>query len=104
VGHLRSGSCFGNCWAKPSRIRASAYNWELYDVTKDWTQYNDVAATNRDKLKEMQRLLGTELATYNLEVKFQCVFAGGQRLRPLPTHAFEVKQVPDEHQFALQQI
>lgn len=36
---------------------ANAYPWELYDVTKDWTQYNDVAAANPAKLKEMQQLL-----------------------------------------------
>jgi arylsulfatase A-like enzyme len=45
---------------------ANAYQWELYDVTKDWTQYNDVAAANPAKLKEMQQLLWTELAKYQV--------------------------------------
>jgi len=45
---------------------ANAYQWELYDVTKDWTQYNDVAADNPAKLKEMQQLLWTELAKYQV--------------------------------------
>ena len=45
---------------------ANACQWELYDVTKDWTQYNDVAATNPAKLKEMQQLLWTELAKYQV--------------------------------------
>jgi hypothetical protein len=26
---------------------ANAYKWELYDVTRDWTQNDDVAAANR---------------------------------------------------------
>jgi hypothetical protein len=45
---------------------ANAYQWELYGVTKDWTQYNDVAAANPAKLKEMQQLLWTELAKYQV--------------------------------------
>jgi arylsulfatase A-like enzyme len=32
------------------------YPWELYDLTKDWTQYEDVAAKHPGKLKEMQDL------------------------------------------------
>jgi arylsulfatase A-like enzyme len=28
---------------------ANASQWELYDFTKDWTQYNDVAAANPDR-------------------------------------------------------
>jgi arylsulfatase A-like enzyme len=30
--------------------------WELYDLSKDWTQSTDVAAQNPDKLKELQAL------------------------------------------------
>ncbi len=41
---------------------ANAYEWELYDVRKDWTQNNNVAAANPAKLKEMQQLLWAELA------------------------------------------
>jgi len=40
---------------------ANAYEWELYDVSKDWTQNNNVAAANPAKLKEMQQLLWAEL-------------------------------------------
>src|SRR5208283_560351 len=32
------------------------YEWELYDVTKDYSQANDLAANMPDKLKEMQDL------------------------------------------------
>jgi arylsulfatase A-like enzyme len=43
---------------------ANAYNWELYDLTKDWTQDNDLAQSNPDKLRQMQELLWVELAKY----------------------------------------
>jgi arylsulfatase A-like enzyme len=43
---------------------ANAYQWELYDVNKDWTQDHDVAAASPDKLKEMQERLWAELAKY----------------------------------------
>ena len=45
---------------------ANAYKWELYDVTKDWTQNDDVAAANPGKLREMQQVLWTELAKYQV--------------------------------------
>jgi arylsulfatase len=45
---------------------ANAYEWELYDVSKDWTQYNNVAASNPAKLKEMQELLWSELTRYQV--------------------------------------
>src|SRR5213594_2118425 len=45
---------------------ANAYQWELYDVAKDWTQNNNVAAADPEKMKEMQQLLWVELAKYNV--------------------------------------
>ena len=33
--------------------------WELYDITKDWTQFDDVAASNPAKLKEARMLSRT---------------------------------------------
>src|SRR5213594_1755528 len=44
----------------------NAYQWELYDVAKDWTQNNNVAAADPEKMKEMQQLLWVELAKYNV--------------------------------------
>lgn len=43
---------------------ATAYKWELYDLTKDWTQDNDLASSNPAKLRELQELLWTELANH----------------------------------------
>ncbi|HTY41465.1 MAG TPA: arylsulfatase [Thermoanaerobaculia bacterium] len=40
--------------------------WELYDVTKDWTQSDDVAAKNPEKLKEMKELFLSEAKKYQV--------------------------------------
>jgi arylsulfatase A-like enzyme len=40
----------------PPKVDVLDYPWELYDLTKDWTQYEDVAAKHPGKLKEMQDL------------------------------------------------
>ena len=42
------------------------YPWELYDLTKDWTQYEDVAAKYPAKLKEMQDLFWKEADKYQV--------------------------------------
>ncbi|MBV8321550.1 MAG: sulfatase-like hydrolase/transferase, partial [Hyphomicrobiales bacterium] len=42
------------------------YPWELYDLTKDWTQFEDVAAKYPDKLKELQALFVEEARKYNV--------------------------------------
>lgn len=40
--------------------------WELYDLTKDWSQANDLAAQYPDKVKEMAALFLTEARKYNV--------------------------------------
>jgi arylsulfatase A-like enzyme len=42
------------------------YNWELYHLTDDYSQNNDLAAKMPDKLKEMQALFLTEAAKYQV--------------------------------------
>ena len=44
----------------------AAYSWELYDLHNDWTQYEDVAAKNPAKLKEMQNLFWVEANKYQV--------------------------------------
>lgn len=44
----------------------NAYQWELYDVSKDWTQNHDLAASHPGKLKEMQDLFLLEAAKYQV--------------------------------------
>ena len=40
--------------------------WELYDLTKDWTQSNDIAASNPAKVKQMKELFLTEAKKYQV--------------------------------------
>jgi arylsulfatase A-like enzyme len=40
--------------------------WELYDLTKDWTQFDDVAAKNPEKLTELKDLFLTEAKKYQV--------------------------------------
>jgi arylsulfatase A-like enzyme len=42
------------------------YKWELYNVAKDYSENNDLAAQQPDKLKEMQALFLTEAAKYQV--------------------------------------
>ena len=35
---------------------SSDYKWELYNLTEDYSQFNDLAAKMPEKLKEMQAL------------------------------------------------
>ncbi|WP_442868577.1 hypothetical protein [Bradyrhizobium sp. CCBAU 51745] len=42
------------------------YPWELYDLRNDWTQAEDVAAKNPDKLKELQALFWKEAEKYQV--------------------------------------
>lgn len=45
---------------------STAYKFELYDVTHDWTQNNDLAAKNPKKLQEMKDLMFGEFAKYQV--------------------------------------
>jgi arylsulfatase A-like enzyme len=42
------------------------YNWELYHLTDDYSQNNDLATKMPDKLKEMQALFMSEAAKYQV--------------------------------------
>ena len=42
------------------------YKWELYNLTEDYSQANDLAAKMPDKLKEMQALFAQEAKKYNV--------------------------------------
>jgi arylsulfatase len=45
---------------------ANGYQWELYDLTKDWTQNHDLAAAQPQKLKQMQDLFWKEAARHQV--------------------------------------
>ena len=42
------------------------YKWELYNIAQDYSESNDLAASNPDKLKEMQALFLTEAGKYQV--------------------------------------
>ncbi len=42
------------------------YPWELYDLGKDWTQYENVAKKHPEKLKELQDLFWKEAEKYQV--------------------------------------
>jgi len=52
--------------ATPNPDVMNSYKWELYDLTKDWTQDNDLAASNPAKLNEMQELFMVEATKYQV--------------------------------------
>ncbi len=45
---------------------ANSAEWELYDISTDWTQNNDVAAGNPEKLKELQDMFWLEAKKFNV--------------------------------------
>src|SRR5271157_2163460 len=42
------------------------YKWELYNITEDYSENNNLAGQNPDKLKELQALFLTEAAKYQV--------------------------------------
>jgi len=52
--------------ATPNPDVMNSYKWELYDLTKDWTQSKNLADANPVKLKELQDLFIVEAAKYQV--------------------------------------
>jgi arylsulfatase len=50
----------------PPKVAVLDYPWELYDLRKDWTQSEDVAAKYPAKLKELQSLFWREARKYQV--------------------------------------
>ncbi len=48
------------------KVSVLDYPWELYNLNKDWTQSDDVAAKNPEKLKEMQDLFWKEAESHQV--------------------------------------
>jgi arylsulfatase len=44
----------------------TGYKWELYNLNEDVTEFNDLAATEPDKLAEMQKIFYAEADKYNV--------------------------------------
>jgi arylsulfatase A-like enzyme len=60
----------------------TGYKWELYHITEDFSQNNDLAAKMPDKLKEMQALFLSEAAKYNVLPLDNTAFVRLQTPRP----------------------
>jgi arylsulfatase len=50
----------------PANLNPSKATWELYDLRKDWTQSDDIAAKNPGRVKEMEALFWTEAKKYQV--------------------------------------
>jgi arylsulfatase len=50
----------------PANLDPAGLPWELYDLSKDWTQSTDVAAQFPDKLKELQDIFWAEAKKYQV--------------------------------------
>lgn len=60
-GWLASTKVMRPPWDMVSAARdPMTYPWELYDLTKDWTQFSDVAAKHPEKLQQMRALFMEE--------------------------------------------
>jgi len=56
-------------WDVFSKVNQDPFNnctWELYDLTNDWTQDNDVASQYPEKLEEMKKLFTEEAKKYQV--------------------------------------
>ena len=52
--------------ASPNPDVMNSFKWQLYDLSKDWTQANDIAAQNPDKLRDLKQVFTLEGAKYNV--------------------------------------
>ncbi len=44
----------------------NSYKWELYDLTRDWTQNNDLATSEPDRLRDLKELFTAEASKYQV--------------------------------------
>lgn len=72
-----------SAWDRVARNPLDKDVWELYNVNEDFSEANDLAASNPEKLKELQALFLTEVAKYNVlpiddrfEQRFDAAIAG----------------------------
>jgi arylsulfatase len=69
-GWIASTSPMRLPWAKAEPGAAGAdpddFKWELYNVTEDFSEANNVAAQNPDKLKELQSVFDAEAKKYHV--------------------------------------
>jgi len=52
--------------APPPADVMNGFKWQLYDLTRDWTQADDLAAKMPDKLRDMKELFTMQATKYNV--------------------------------------
>ncbi|MFO0858999.1 MAG: arylsulfatase [Phycisphaerales bacterium] len=68
-GWLASTKVIRPPWDVVGAVNPDPFNnntWELYDLTKDYSQSKDIAAQNPEKLAEMKQLFAREAAKYQV--------------------------------------
>jgi arylsulfatase A-like enzyme len=69
-GWIASAPPIGAPWilslARPPSDVMNGFPWQLYDLNKDWTQANDLAAKMPDKLRDMTQLFTLEATKYRV--------------------------------------
>ena len=50
----------------PANLDPAGFPWELYDLSKDWTQSDNIADKNPAKLKEMEKIFWAEAKKYQV--------------------------------------
>jgi len=63
----------------------TGYNWELYNIAKDYSEFDDLAAKMPDKLKQMQALFKTEAAANGVYPLDNSGFSRALTARPSAT-------------------
>jgi hypothetical protein len=70
-------------WVNLGSVDFDKDTWELYDTTKDFSEYNDVALQHPNKLKELQADFMTEAKKYQvLPLDDRFIERGDPALRP----------------------
>jgi arylsulfatase A-like enzyme len=53
-------------WLTGTEVNPDDFKWELYNINEDFTQANNIAAQQPDKLKELQAAFEVEATMYNV--------------------------------------
>ena len=73
--------------------------WELYNIDKDFSQADDLATQNPEKLREMQVRFYAEAAKYNvLPIQTSAAERFGEGIRPEPDRRPEVVHLYGRHE------
>jgi arylsulfatase len=68
-GWIASTKVLRSPWDVSGKVNLDPFNkatWELYDLSKDWTQFNNVAAEHPEKVKELKGIFRKEAEKYQV--------------------------------------